>query len=266
MNTLDSIQNFKMYRGKLEDRKLSEGDRLQLVQAAQWAPSGHNSQPWEFLFVDDPELTKKIAEIATSNFDKFLEEDPHLITWVKNFGFWARKSREELEQHRDGIYFMNYAEVDWDEIRNMTDEEAIRKRAVTIFSSNGQPNKFIATAPCLLFTLLNSERAVPDYSRDILELTSAGAAMQNLRLAALEMGIAVHEQSLLYDLPDNRKALGELLGLPEHLRIIGGMRMGYRTKGVRSSFTHVRRPTEEITHHNRYQGLTGTAPYRKTAI
>ena len=64
----------------------------------------------------------------------------------------------------------------------------------------------------------------------MLALTSAGAAMQNLRLAAYELDIAVHEQSLLYDLPETREAMCKLLGIPKHFQIVGGMRLGYRAK------------------------------------
>jgi nitroreductase len=123
---------------------------------------------------------------------------------------------------------------------------------VAMFGSRGRPSKVISTAPCLIFTLLNTERRIPDYSADMLALTSAGAAMQNLRLAAWELDIAVHEQSLLYDLPETREAMCELLGIPTHCKIVGGMRLGYRAKTAKSGFTHVRRPVAEIMHRNAY--------------
>ena len=62
MNTFDAISGFKMYRGKLDARKLEEGHLRRILEAALWAPSGHNSQPWEFVIVDDPELIQRIAD------------------------------------------------------------------------------------------------------------------------------------------------------------------------------------------------------------
>jgi len=76
--------------------------------------------------------------------------------------------------------------------------------------------------------------------------------MQNLRLAAYELDIAVHEQSLLYDLPETREAMYELLGIPAHFKIVGGMRLGCKAKTAKTSFTHVRRPVAEIMHRNGY--------------
>jgi nitroreductase len=252
MNILDAISGFRMYRGKLDQRKLQEDHLRQILKAAQWAPSGHNSQPWEFVIIDDPELIRQIAVIATEIFDDFLVSSPHLLPWVNNFGRWLRWSREELESHGDGIYFARQPKSVWEELDGLTDEQAIRDRLIALFGSRGQPSKLISTAPCLLFTLLDTERKIPDYSGDMLALTSAGAAMHNLRLAAYELGIAVHEQSPLYDLPETREAMSNLLGIPGRCKIVGGMRLGYRAKATKSSFTHVRRPVEDVMHRNRY--------------
>jgi len=49
-----------------------------------------------------------------------------------------------------------------------------------------------------------------------------------MRLAARELGVAVHEQSMLYDLPETRAAMSEILRIPEHCRIVGAMCLGYR--------------------------------------
>lgn len=35
-----------------------------IIEAARWAPSGFNQQPWEFVVVKDPELRKEIVEIC----------------------------------------------------------------------------------------------------------------------------------------------------------------------------------------------------------
>jgi nitroreductase len=169
---------------------------------------------------------------------------------VNNFHPWLRWSREELESHGDGIYFKRWTKAQWEELASLTEEQAIRERMIEMFGSRGQPSVIISTSPCLIFTLLNTERKIPDYSSDMLALTSAGAAMQNLRLAARELGIAVHEQSMLYDLPETREAMCKLLGIPSHFQIVGGMRLGYRAKKAKGSFTHVRRPVEEIMHRN----------------
>jgi nitroreductase len=38
-----------------------------IIEAARWAPSGFNEQPWEFVVVKKPELRKKIYEFCTTS-------------------------------------------------------------------------------------------------------------------------------------------------------------------------------------------------------
>lgn len=252
MNTFDTISGFRMYRGRLDSRRLEEDHLVRIIEAARWAPSGHNSQPWEFVVVDYPELIQRIAVITTEIFDEFLAHGPHLVQWASNYHPWLRWSREELENRGDGGFVPFWSRGEWEQLASLTEEKAIREWMIEMFGSRGRPSAIISTAPCLIFTLLNSERQIPDYSADMLALTSAGAAMQNLRLAAYELDIAVHEQSLLYDLPETREAMCDLLRIPKHCKIVGGMRLGYRAKRAKGSFTHVRRPVAEIMHRNDY--------------
>ena len=34
-----------------------------LVEAARWAPSGNNSQPWEFVLIKDPEIIRQVGQV-----------------------------------------------------------------------------------------------------------------------------------------------------------------------------------------------------------
>lgn len=40
-----------------------------IIEVARWAPSGGNSQPWQFIVVKKDELRKKIFEIIMENQD-----------------------------------------------------------------------------------------------------------------------------------------------------------------------------------------------------
>ena len=41
------------------------GDVLKVVEAARWAPSGTNSQPWEFIVIRDKDKLQQIKEILS---------------------------------------------------------------------------------------------------------------------------------------------------------------------------------------------------------
>ena len=48
-----------------------------LIDAARWAPSAGNIQPWEFIIVRNPETKRKLAEAALNQ--TFIEEAPVVI-------------------------------------------------------------------------------------------------------------------------------------------------------------------------------------------
>jgi nitroreductase len=253
MELLQGIQERAMYRGRFAQRKIPGAELVRLAEAAGWAPSGHNSQAWEFVAVDDDATIETIARTAAEHFDAFLATSDALQEWVRRWMAWLRWSDEELLEHGDGIFFPKWNEQAWRELAAESNDARRREVLVAMFSAHGQPSKLITTAPCLMFTLVNRDRKVPDYSNDMLALTCAGAAMQNLRLAALALGIAVHEQSPLYDLPGTREATAKLLGIPDNCAIVGGMRLGYPTEPSRTLKTHVRRGAARTFHRNRYR-------------
>ena len=241
-----------MFRGQLEDTKLSEEHLLKILEAGRQGPSGHNSQPWEFIVIDDPEVKRQMAEVNSEAYDRFISSGDHLMTWWKNWQPWVRWSREELERSGDGMYVGNFNQQEWETIAVSDNEVEIRQKLLQLFGSGGTLTPLIAKAPCLILTVLNTEIKVPDHLNDQQALTSVGAAMQNMRLAAYDLGIRVGEQSRLYDIPESRAGIKKLLNIPDHYNIVGAMRAGYRSKQAHRSvfFSNVRRPLAEMLHYN----------------
>lgn len=46
-----------------------------IIDAARWAPSAHNAQPWRFLVIFDPEVKRRLAEAMASDWLRDLERD-----------------------------------------------------------------------------------------------------------------------------------------------------------------------------------------------
>ncbi len=68
---------------------------LKILEAARWAPSPFNTQPWEFIIIKDKETLKSIAEYA--RYSGYLENAPMAIavivspvdgkfTWINSLG------------------------------------------------------------------------------------------------------------------------------------------------------------------------------------
>jgi nitroreductase len=59
------------------DEKVSDNDVERLIEAARWAPSAGNIQPWEFVIVKDKETKRKLSD-ATLN-QTFIQKAPVVI-------------------------------------------------------------------------------------------------------------------------------------------------------------------------------------------
>lgn len=73
---LDVLMHRRAVRG-YTDQPVEEEKIQKLVEAGRWAPSGANSQPWEFVVVTDPATTRAIGDIYVDYYDRsYADEDP----------------------------------------------------------------------------------------------------------------------------------------------------------------------------------------------
>jgi nitroreductase len=62
---------------KFKDAPLPEGAEQHVLDAAIWAPSGGNAQPWHFVLVRDDEIKRKLCAAALSQ--RFVEQAPLVV-------------------------------------------------------------------------------------------------------------------------------------------------------------------------------------------
>lgn len=73
---LDVLKHRRAVRG-YTDQSVEEEKIQKLLEAGRWAPSGANSQPWEFVVVTDAETTTAIGDIYVEYYDeRYGDEDP----------------------------------------------------------------------------------------------------------------------------------------------------------------------------------------------
>ena len=76
MEVLKAIKGRRSIRA-FRNEPVSSDIVEKLIDAARWAPSAGNIQPWEFIIVRKPEIKKKLAEAALNQ--SFIEEAPVVI-------------------------------------------------------------------------------------------------------------------------------------------------------------------------------------------
>ena len=76
MDVLEAIKGRRSIRAfKSEDAPPEIVEKL--IDAARWAPSAGNIQPWEFIIVRNPEIKRNLAKAALNQ--SFIEEAPVVI-------------------------------------------------------------------------------------------------------------------------------------------------------------------------------------------
>jgi nitroreductase len=81
MDVLEAIEGRRSIR-VFKNRNVSAEIIKKLIDAAQWAPSAGNIQPWEFIVVRKPEIKRALAEAALDQ--TFIEEAPAVIVVCAN--------------------------------------------------------------------------------------------------------------------------------------------------------------------------------------
>jgi F420 biosynthesis protein FbiB-like protein len=74
MSLNDVIKKRRSVR-KYQPQKISEEAVLEVLVAAGWAPSAHNSQPWRFIILENPSVKRELAEAMADVWVADAEKD-----------------------------------------------------------------------------------------------------------------------------------------------------------------------------------------------
>jgi nitroreductase len=94
---IDIIKSRRSIR-KYNDRPISEEIIDKIIEAAKWAPSGMNEQPWGFIVVRDKALIKELSDRSIPYIKELVEHDPKFERYkrrlnVKNFSIFYHAPR-----------------------------------------------------------------------------------------------------------------------------------------------------------------------------
>ncbi|GIX07636.1 MAG: nitroreductase [Candidatus Poribacteria bacterium] len=230
---------------------ISSEDRDYLVEAARWAPSPFNVQPWELLFVEDSQLKADLGRLTRQATVEQLKNEQFLQEVAR----WTRLDEEEWEQHGDGILLGDQVQGS-SLARILAPFLMHRPKAASLLGRLGAAQgpgrateRVLRDSPLLLLILRNLERRSPGANGELWTLLGIGAMMQNLLLAATERNIGTQFVNAALERPEDRVRVRELLGIPENREPLLLLRLGYLPPGERRS---VRLPPEQIVHYNRF--------------
>lgn len=225
MEFLDVVFNRKTTNGPFLPDPVSQDHQKLLMQVAGAAPSQLNSQPWRFVVVEDRGTIGQIAAISGESMTQVMAEG----TFFERYKRYFRFSEAEMEQRRDGMLFDQLpALLRPFTKRVFTPSGQTLMNKLRVPQTLGEENrKLVAGSPLLLGVMLDRTEYRPNELSGFYSVFSMGAAMENLWLTTVELGMGIQFVSFPMEVPANWKRVESILQVPEELELMAVYRLGY---------------------------------------
>jgi nitroreductase len=225
MEFLDVVRRRKTTNGPFRPDPVSREHQRLLMEVAGRAPSQLNSQPWRFVLIDDRAVIDSIAEISGESMTEAMSNG----TFFERYKPYFRFSAEEMRQKRSGMLFDKLP-------------AALRPFTKQVFTPRGQKlmNTFrvpqtlgaenralVAGSPLLLGVMLDRAEYRPGELSSFYSVFSMGAAMENIWLSTVELGMGIQFVSFPMEVPGKWALIEGLLGVPDDLELMAVYRLGY---------------------------------------
>ena len=248
MELFDAITQRRTHRGEFRTDAISQEHLDQLIQAAQWAPSPFNTQPWEFLIIRENAGKNALAELtAQSVVEQFKDS-----TFLDDNSRWMRLTEAEWEARGDGVLLTDHVDLPPVFRKDPSKLKPLLKHAkhLSILGHLGagklpakEISQLVRTSPLLILILMDRTRRPPGEGGDRWMWLGMGAAIQNLLLTATSLGIGAQFVSAPLESQEDRERMQEIFSIPDSHGIITLLRLGYldstTSKSVRLPFPTV---------------------------
>ncbi|MHA1784986.1 MAG: nitroreductase family protein [Candidatus Helarchaeota archaeon] len=222
-----------MYSSK---KQIPDDDLKKILEAARWAPTPHNRQPYEIIVVTNKKIIKELSEVEFRLSKR--EVDEH-ASWTF--------SVEELETKGIGVQedVLPKFVLDLQERPELINDDEFWKRTMKLYSL------LIQASSALLFILYDPTIPGIGSLKNVWGLLSIGAIMQNIWLAANDFEISAQLISGQTMAIDAKRKIYDILNIPKKLKLLVLFRLGYE-KQFGKNGTPYRRKLEDFVHFNKY--------------
>ncbi|GAA4755622.1 nitroreductase family protein [Amnibacterium soli] len=225
MDLLDAIRRRRTTNGAFLPDPVSQEHQRLLMEVAGRAPSQLNSQPWRFVLIESRETIDAIADISGSSMTTAMSNG----TFFERYKPYFRFSKAEMARRRDGMLFDKLPAP----LRPFT-SQAFTPRGQKLINSLHVPQtlgsenrKLVAGSPLLLGVMLDRGEYRPGELSSFYSLFSMGAAMENVWLTTVELGMGIQFVSFPMEVPGQWDRIVSLLGVPDGLELMAVYRLGY---------------------------------------
>lgn len=225
MEFMDVVRLRRTTNGRLADRPVSAEDQRTLVEVAGMAPSHFNSQPWRFILIDDSARIDQIAQWSGESMTEVFRAGRFFSRYRRHFRF----SESEMAEHRSGILFDRLPAVLKPFTRFVFSARATSlMNRLKIPETLGRDNRdLVSGAPLILAVLLDRTEYIPGELSGFYSVFGMGAAIENVWLATVELGMGIQFISFPMEVPEMWDRIVEYLDVPEDLELMAMYRLGY---------------------------------------
>lgn len=232
MSLMHAIAARRSCRGQFQDRLIRSEDLDLLLEAARWAPSPFNVQPWELLLIREKEGKGALADLT----EKCVAEQFKDTKFLDDNRRWMRLSEKEWEQTCDGVLLADHVNLPQIVSKDPTKLQPLLKNAKHLgvlghLGAGKVPAEEISclvrTSPLLILVLMNTKRRPPGEGAARWMWIGMGAMIQNLLLAATALHIGTQFVSAPLERQQDRERIRTIFNLPAAVEIVSLLRLGY---------------------------------------
>lgn len=225
MEFLEALFGRRTTNGPFLPDRVSEEHQQLLMKAAAAAPSQFNSQPWRFVVIEDRQTINTIASVSGQSMTEVISEGSFFTRYRHHFRF----SADEMTKHRSGMYFDKLPAPLRPFTRTVfTSAGVSAMRALRVPQTLGEQNrKLVAGSPLILGAMLDRKERYAHDLADFYCQFSLGAAMENVWLTTVELGMGMQFISFPMEALGQWQKLVDLLAVPDELELMALYRLGY---------------------------------------
>ncbi len=215
MELIEAIKSRRSVRAYKPD-PVSEEVLTELLEVARWAPSGTNTQPWEF-FVLTGKVLDDLNHAIVAKIREDMKPNPDIdVFWAPPKGPYAKRQQKFFKQILDFV-------------KPAPGENKMQKWSRMSVSNYGAPARIVIVA----------DKSAPGWF-----IFDIGIVTQTIALAAQEYGLAT---CILGDAAAYPDEVRRVANIPESKQIIIGIAIGYPDwDDPLNSLRTVREPVEEL--------------------
>jgi nitroreductase len=253
MTLLELMRSRRSQRADLLPTAVSDEDIEYLAEAARWAPSPFNVQPWALLFVAEPDTKAALGALSRECTVQQLKSPG----FVEEVSRWTSVTEEEWRARGDGVFLgdqlaeSSLAGVVAPFLMKHTAAATVLAKLGAGHGPGKTTQRLLSEAPLVCVVFRDDRRVSPGANGAMWTSFAVGAMFQNLLLAATERDIGAQFVCTALETDDGRRRVSEILGAPDALEPVLILRLGYLSPD--GAKTSVRRPREAFVGRERFE-------------